>query len=257
MILVMGALREPWQQMERVGIRQTWLAEDIPKVTSLTYFGMKPSRFELIWSWIDERLRFWPVFGGRCPWDYILLRTKRLPTVKRRGPNGLEVAVPEVLARAGEKTLAVLSWSLSNSHFDFLWLSNTSSYVQVEKVLEWCRGREPKGIYAGSTTKYRSFSFVSGTGILLSRDVAEAILSERRHWRHDLLVDVALGQICGRLGLTAQEIPRLDVTCVEDLNSLSTDELREFAHFRCKSISRPMGEIQLMRALHGILRPPS
>jgi hypothetical protein len=158
--------------------------------------------------------------------------------------------VPETLAHAGLKTLATLQFVLGRSDWEATWISNTSSYVRLDELQNWMEGRSGQGVYAGARTVYRGNEFVSGTGVFMSRDVVEAVVANREEWEHDFLIDVALGRLCGRLGIGITHIPRLDIPHASFLDTVEPGEVLSYLHFRCKSNPRPEEEIRIMQRLH-------
>lgn len=170
-------------------------------------------------------------------------------SVARAGSH-LKVDAPETLAFAGVKTIAVLSHLLADETWHYIWLGNTSTFVNVDRLIGLLPLLPNSGVYAGTSTRYGRHTFASGTGLVLSRDVAEATVHSRRRWRHDLLVDVALGKMCQSLGVMLTHLERLDLSSVSQLDEMPDEELVQHLSIRCKSHQRPSGEVELMTRLH-------
>jgi hypothetical protein len=115
--------------------------------------------------------------------------------------------------RVTEKTYLGIKHCHENMAFDFLLRTNLSSFYNLPPLIEYLDALEAHNIYAGKiTTQYyqddhgrqQSFSFCSGSGFLLSRDVCEKVIQRHQMVDKNLIDDVWIR-------LVLQDIPMLDM----------------------------------------------
>ena len=147
--------------------------------------------------------------------------------------KGNECLIPGIL----HKTVEALSYFLSmDPSIEFIWRTNLSSVLDfaglqryVEKTLSG--GALTKGFYGGYIGKAvgENIFFASGAGFLMSRDVAEYLVSNRDSLRWDLIDDVAIGALLE---------PKFGIQFIERLWIQNGDEEiggSGVFHYRCES----------------------
>lgn len=178
--------------------------------------------------------------------------------------------------RITAKTYLGIKYCLEHLSFDFLLRTNLSSFYNLDDLELYLKTLEPKDVYAGKITKqyYRDadglqkeFSFCSGSGFLMSRDVCEKVLQ-----RHHLISKCQSDDIWIRLIL--QDIPMLDIErcdlikmgpyCSDTVALINqhvhTSVKNKVFHFRVKEcfndLPRPIGDAiameTLRKSLHAI-----
>lgn len=173
--------------------------------------------------------------------------------------NGLAstliVDIPEDWSLIGLKTLKALEFILDNYEFDYLFRTNTSSYVDVKVLLTHIKSLPKLSVYSGLIGKvFGSQEFASGAGILLSRDVVERVCVDGEQWDHGLVDDIALGKLIGGLSNPRVELtplPRLDVPTLEIAEQTDISVICSNLHFRCKSNSATE-TVEIMKYIHGV-----
>lgn len=115
--------------------------------------------------------------------------------------------------RITQKTYSGIKYCLENISFDFLLRTNLSSFYDLVNLQRYLESLESKNIYAGKITRQyyydtdgrqKEFSFCSGSGFVMSRDVCEKVMQ-----RHQLISKNQSDDIWIRLVL--QDIPMLDI----------------------------------------------
>lgn len=164
----------------------------------------------------------------------------------------------ETLANIGQKTLTSFDL-IKNRKFDFLFRTNTSSYVFQENLIKFLKDKPTQNFYCGIVGNYHldpSIKFCSGAGYFLSRDVFNKVLENFNCWDHSYLDDVALGLIAKDLNIPiSNEAKRLTLADVEF--NYSENVLREHYHIRCaayhgKRTDSKIEEVHMKR-IHSIL----
>ena len=167
----------------------------------------------------------------------------------------LVVDTPEDWSLIGLKTLNALRFILENYQFDYLFRTNTSSYLDAAVLLRHIQAFPKSGVYAGLVGKvFGNQEFASGAGVLLSRDVVERVCLERDKWDHGFVDDIALGKLImefrnPRVGLTG--LPRLDLPTIEIARQTNKELIRKSFHIRCKSNSA-QETIEIMKYVYGV-----
>ena len=72
------------------------------------------------------------------------------------------------LARLGPKTLEAFAWAVANRDFDYVFRTNTSSYVDAQLLQEFMAAK-PRERYYGGHVDERYGAFASGCGYAISR----------------------------------------------------------------------------------------
>jgi len=170
-------------------------------------------------------------------------------------PMRLVINIPEHWATIGAKTLAAFRYALENFDFEYLFRSNSSSYVDSDALVSKTRAFSSQNLYAGFPGKSKDgLDFASGAGILMSRDVVELIVENSHLWRHGLIDDVALADLISRLpetGIELTPLPRVDFQSLLEAKSASKSVIRDGFHFRCKS-GQASETIAIMQYIHDV-----
>jgi hypothetical protein len=114
--------------------------------------------------------------------------------------NFLELNVSNDFKDFGKKTLLCFEEILKYRDFDYVFRTNTSSYL----------------------------NFGSGAGYILSKDLVELIVNHKKAWNHDLNEDVALGRILYDLEVPLNQLDRYDIESLRDLKNI---DLKHY-HYR-------------------------
>jgi hypothetical protein len=148
---------------------------------------------------------------------------------------------PEDWSLIGLKTIIAFKHVLKNYEFDYLFRTNTSSYLDVPSLLKFLEKEPNKNLYAGVIGKvFGTSRFASGAGILLSRDVIERICESESGWKHGLVDDIAIADLVSGFRAPTVEVsslPRVDFATLDEAESADPELIRENFHFRCKSSS--------------------
>lgn len=171
LIYVLSCHEPPYGQMIQTSM-DTWDRDPVPGVETKFYCGH-------------------PIPNGFAYWN---------------SPDRIvSVPVNESYANIGYKNIEAFRRSLEWD-WDFMARPNASCYVHKERLYEYCKTLFPyervMGIMADASPQCRvDRPFLWGGGqIIVSRDVAEAIVRNAYLWRHDLMEDVALGELIQDMG---------------------------------------------------------
>jgi hypothetical protein len=238
--------QQPWRAIELQGQRTTWAATPPPDVPVLFYYGTPASALargsgvvarglaELHLRWV--RARFLSLLGRRY---------EARPV--RRDGSRFWTGVPDNLVHMSARLHAALRYVVAAERFDFLLCTNVSAYIHLEGLRTYVSRLRKTGFYGGFLGDWNGIPFASGSGVLMSRDVAESA-AHAASWDYDVADDVAVGRLMHRLGVTPDPIPRMEIT--DPRAPLDADALARCYLVRCKSDSSRDLDVLIMRKVH-------
>ena len=278
-VLILSAFREPWRGWQKDGQDQTFLRHIPEGVLALRYSGQarekRPQfRTAIFLKRAQHALQMMGWLGSLPVLSRILRYLSRLrfgdstiAEIKNsaslcesvRGPSTLSsvdvifTPVPSNLELIGLSTIEAFSYVLENYDFQFIFRTNSSSYVNLQKLLKLTESLPKTGVYAGFEGRIlRQIAFASGAGYLLSRDIVEEICLSPRLWRHGLVDDVALADFVStslKTKIGQIPLPRCTVAKLDDAKNLSRSEIQDHFHYRCKTGST-LETVEIMQEIH-------
>jgi hypothetical protein len=148
----------------------------------------------------------------------------------------------ESLYNIGFKTLDSFDYIYKNMDFDYLFRTNTSSYININKMIEYLKEKPRQNYYSARiNVEKNGIKFGSGSGYFLSKDLIKFVLDNKSKWNHNLIDDVALGDLLLGKGFELFQNPRLDIDDITEdnlfynLKPIDVNLLDINFHFRCKS----------------------
>lgn len=151
--------------------------------------------------------------------------------------------------RVNDKTFKALQYCFENLEFDYLLRTNLSSFYRLDALSAYLEGVPRVGFYAGPVNSFefegeegKTFDYVSGSGILLSRNLIPIVLSKQNTISYDYIDDVWLGMAL--FGCPLQSLARCDFIDIDDVNvtnmlmiaqRIADAESRGEFHFRIKN----------------------
>jgi hypothetical protein len=105
----------------------------------------------------------------------------------------------------GERTIQVLEWVSKNKEYDYILRINSSSYLNLQNLRSYIDNLQIDDVYAGRMMDYHGTGYISGAGILLSKNLVNLVLEKKLNWNHKLLDDVALGVLLNKLNIQGSD----------------------------------------------------
>ena len=132
------------------------------------------------------------------------------------------------------KTLKCFEWLSENIEFNYLFRTNTSSYVDIKNLKQYCQTNKNEYLYRGKkVSNYFDdafISYVSGAEILISNNVFKLLTENKDDWDTNLMDDVSIGKI-----LQNQKIPiEESKSIIFDNSFFKLNSFRHEYHFRCR-----------------------
>ena len=248
LVLVLSFDAEPWLSIELEGQRQTWAQDPPPGVQVLFYYGLTRGPTYWLSKVTAKALKVARLRRARSAFIRRMGRWSSGRPARRVGSR-IHTGVPESYVNTNAKLRAALRHALATDDFDYLLRTNTSSYVHLPGLQRFVADLSAQAapFYGGFLGAKSGISYASGAGILISRDVAEAVATDPA-WEYDLVDDVAVGSSVERLGIRPTAIPRIDIPSPRD--EISSDRLRDCYLVRCRGQSCRSHDVLIMRRVH-------
>lgn len=168
--------------------------------------------------------------------------------------KGHESYIPGCL----DKTVKSIDFLLKNTEFDFVFRTNLSSVVNLNKLYSLLNNNIKYGGFIGYTNnaKYQSQTndkqqFVSGSGILISKDICNLIVINKQMLKYHVIDDVSLAELLINFNINFTHLDRYDFA---NYNNLIIDDIIiKHHHFRCKVNDDGLQTVELMRKIINII----
>lgn len=210
-ILVLACKGYPWEMLENEGIRKTWYAKR-DGLDIIFYYGNAKNNY----------------FAG----DRLFLRCG----------EGYE--------NTGKKTvLAFEQVLLKYPNLKYIFRTNLSSYIRLDKLMGVLGSFGTSQIYAGIVGNHFGITFASGCGYFLSRDLMELLIVRKNELEFVYMDDVCIGKFLTGMGVHVLSMPRFDITSMSQLDVLKREDIDKHFHFRCKQASDRKKDVEVMRRL--------
>ena len=140
--------------------------------------------------------------------------------------------------KVGPKTVDAFRWAAENREFDFVFRTNTSSYVDQQMLLAHAQTL-PRLRHCSGRIDARYGDFASGSGYTLSRDLAESLVASG-FMLDDAPDDVSLSRwLAKNAGVKAVDAPRIDLQLPAQLAEWRAAGSPASFHYRCRSLRTP------------------
>jgi hypothetical protein len=105
-------------------------------------------------------------------------------------------------------TISAMQYLYKNVDFDFLVRTNQSTYWNLTKLEKLLTTLPTRKLYAGHNMFVNDMHFVSGSGIILSRDLVDQIIESQDQIDSELIDDVSIGRFMESIKVQPISIPR-------------------------------------------------
>jgi len=131
----------------------------------------------------------------------------------------------------GVKAIKAFEWVDLNIEYDYIFRTNTSSYVNYQNLIKYLNQLSSKGIdYCGHIGIYDGIEYISGSGIILSKHAVKSILKTKNQLDESVVEDVAIGKLLKLNNILPTQGKRKDIESHKDIRNLDSDEY----HIRCR-----------------------
>jgi len=156
----------------------------------------------------------------------------------RDGPSGIEgdtfwLTGKESFQGIITKTIDSLKFFLNKDSYDFIIRTNMSSLWNFKALLSFLETLPKEGVYSGIIGNYRGTQFASGSGFIMSIDVAKLLINNRTIAESSNIIDdVDIGYTMNKLGVGIIPGKRTDFYSMEMYLSHNYDSSQY--HYRVK-----------------------
>jgi hypothetical protein len=154
----------------------------------------------------------------------------------------IHTIVPESLVNCGPKTIESFKL-IHNKNFDFVFRTNSSSYVDKELLKIYLENKAKSNFYSGIIGNYFGTPFCSGSGFILSKDLVNILIENEKNLDYNLIDDVCFGKFFSDLGVIPSNSQRFDII------DMTTEIEPNFFHYRLKTHDR-INDINNMEKIH-------
>jgi Galactosyltransferase len=219
--------------------RQTWDAQEVEGVETIFYFGRssQPSTDKILYTDVDD--------------DFYNM---------------------------GRKTLAAFEHALAHRQFDYIFRPNASLYVDKPGLLRYAQNWTTENLALGVVAECgefhgKKFPFLWGPSYMLSRDVAQKVVSNQNFWEHRMMDDLAISHLLHEIGVPLNNRGSMASVAIRngyefvyyengvgggatmpDLTQLRERLPGQFA-FRVKDDANRENDVRLMKELHAVFNP--
>lgn len=110
--------------------------------------------------------------------------------------------IQEALLTMGKKLLLAFEWALKNKEFDFLARPHSCIYVDKLNLINYVQQLPEENVLAGLEVKDTPQNWLwGGCGILMSKDIVQKIVDNKKHWDHSVMEDKGISYLANKLGL--------------------------------------------------------
>tara|TARA_B100002019_G_scaffold191213_1_gene165387 strand:+ start:445 stop:1215 length:771 start_codon:yes stop_codon:yes gene_type:complete len=131
----------------------------------------------------------------------------------------------------GIKTVKAFEWVNENLNYDYVFRTNTSSYVHYENLIKYTTKLANNGVhYCGFIGHYNGVDYVSGSGIILSKKSVQTIIKSQENLDDKIVEDIAIGKLLKSYSIFPTEGKRQDIESHQDIMNLDSNQY----HIRCR-----------------------
>ena len=259
--LLVGLLQvdaEPWKSIYEKGQLPTWIKSSSAKIEIVNIYGDTPNKIIRALDRTHEKFRWSKLLQG--PIHYLdrylnkYLRKKTNPVwseKKDKYVTNLHVKVPSMHLTLPIVELVLFKYFMNRTKADFLYISNSSSYINLTKLEELIQTFPISKVYGGTTHTFDNIDFQSGANRILSRDLVEKLVLNFSSWDFSYIEDVSMGKLLLDEEKNSVTIPRQIFSTKEQIDLADIAEMRNNVQFRLKSGNlNSRNDIELMHFLH-------
>jgi hypothetical protein len=154
----------------------------------------------------------------------------------------IHTSVPESLINCGSKSIEAFKL-ISNMDFDFVFRTNSSSYIDKNLLKLHLENKPKNNFYSGILGNHFGIPFCSGSGFVLSKDLVHLLIDNKEKLDFSLIDDVCFGKFLSSNNIPLIQSKRFDLTY--NISEIDVD----FFHYRLKTNDR-LNDVNNMKLIH-------
>lgn len=157
--------------------------------------------------------------------------------------KGTETLIPGCL----DKTIKSIEYLLNKFDFDFIFRTNMSSVIDLNKLYNLIDNNIECGGIIGNCNGQQ---FISGAGILMNKKICQLLINNKNYLNYNIIDDVAIGKFFTDKNVKIKELTRFEAYNYENnIELIKKENIKNYYHFRCKSDFEPNKTIKLMEKI--------
>lgn len=246
--LVLSSNLDPYDRILSEGQEKTWIRDarrdgfqvlpylassSVPIDVAVRRIEKKLSRHERINRLGLNAVRAVRRSPGSLSRELIALNVPTSTLDERHGR--IYSSIADSLATIGLRTLEAFQYALKHYSFDYLARTNTSSYVDVDRLSRLLPEKPSDSKVFALQGTWGRMQYPSGALYVLSRQTVELVVHNASDWQHEYMDDVALGLLLARhiKNLEYEDVPRFDFPFTGEQKDPYFPAT--YVHYRCKS----------------------
>lgn len=162
----------------------------------------------------------------------------------------LWIKIQENLNNVYEKTVRAFKYFEKDlEKYDYVFRPNLSSFVAIDKYLQYCATIPKKRLVSGIIGNYNGFPYPSGCGFTMSSDVVAELV--RDNPPNVYLDDVSIGKWLQTKSIPIHLAPRGDFTSGLVASCITTSPFEKLFHFRVRNPDRNL-DIEIHNILFNV-----
>jgi len=148
----------------------------------------------------------------------------------------------EKIKTIGYKTISSFRHLLDNYEFDYIFRCCAGSYIDQGNLKAFLEDKPREGLYCGAKGYVRGITYASGSGYVLSRDLVKYVVDNESKWKHNLIDDVALGQMMEKVVTLDEGAKRIHMPnqhAERMLNEMKNGERDNEGHYHYHFVAPP------------------
>ncbi len=144
----------------------------------------------------------------------------------------LHLDVSDNYQNIAKKTFLALEFINLNYDFDYIFRTNTSSFIDFQKLEKYISDNIENIDYSGSTLKAsEGDTIASGAGFFLSKKNVEIIVNNKKEFNVSLPDDVAIARLLSKFNIVPSDLKRKDLKAIPSPESVFNSD---HFHYRCR-----------------------
>jgi hypothetical protein len=262
--LVVGLLQvkaDPWKSIYENGQLPTWIDNSPESVQIINIYGRTPGKVIRVLDIAHEKMRWSPLLQGpiHIVDRYLTKFLSKVDTPKwkiesDKNVTNLLVEIPSTNLTLPIVEIALFEYFLKFTDANFLYMSNTSSYINLKNLVQLVSNFPTSEVYGGTMGNFSNIKFASGANRILSRDIVKFLVDNFKDWDFQYLDDVSMGKLLINKKVHEALIPSLVFSNLKDIDDADVQIIKSNVHFRLKSGNpSSRNDVELMKHLHSVI----
>ena len=133
-----------------------------------------------------------------------------------------------------DKTIKSIEFCLKNLEFDFIFRTNMSSVVDLNKLTNLLENYNNQ--ISGVIGLHGNIKFASGAGMLICKKFCNYLILNKQSLNYNIIDDLSIGIFCENHNVQICPLTRFETYNYENnLVVISKELIKDYYHFRCKS----------------------